>query len=85
MRCDSAVDTPGAYPSSMSAWRTQERTDSRLLASFPTTVPSAYLHPRFQGQEPPGFPGRFREPRPAGLPSVRESYLLTLPHSMGAK
>ena len=23
------------------------------------TVPSAYLHPRFQGQEPPGFPGRF--------------------------
>ncbi|TVS78279.1 hypothetical protein FPZ47_22565 [Mycobacterium helveticum] len=24
-----------------------------------TTVPSAYLHPRFQGQEPPGFPGRF--------------------------
>jgi hypothetical protein len=22
------VDTPGAYPSSMSAWRTQERTDS---------------------------------------------------------
>src|SRR5262249_18926429 len=28
IRCDSAVDTPGAYPSSMSAWRTQERTDS---------------------------------------------------------
>ncbi|MEM6107866.1 hypothetical protein AAHS21_16725, partial [Mycobacterium sp. 050272] len=25
----------------------------------PATVPSAYLHPRFQGQEPPGFPGRF--------------------------
>ena len=23
------------------------------------TVPWAYLHPRFQGQEPPGFPGRF--------------------------
>src|SRR4029077_3792810 len=23
------------------------------------TVPSAYLHPRFQGQEPPAFPGRF--------------------------
>jgi hypothetical protein len=21
--------------------------------------PSAYLHPRFQGQEPPAFPGRF--------------------------
>ena len=27
-----------------------------------TTVPSAYLHPRFQGQEPPGFPGRFNPP-----------------------
>ena len=27
-RWDSAVDTPAAYPSSMSAWRTQERTDS---------------------------------------------------------
>ncbi|PZT88872.1 MAG: hypothetical protein DI630_32860 [Gordonia sp. (in: high G+C Gram-positive bacteria)] len=26
------------------------------------TVPSAYLHPRFQGQEPPGFPGRFSVP-----------------------
>ncbi|KAA0109124.1 hypothetical protein CIW51_31675 [Mycolicibacterium sp. P9-22] len=23
------------------------------------TVPSAWLHPRFQGQEPPTFPGRF--------------------------
>ncbi|ART74431.1 hypothetical protein BTO20_38090 (plasmid) [Mycobacterium dioxanotrophicus] len=23
------------------------------------TVLSAYLHPRFQGQEPPAFPGRF--------------------------
>ncbi|TLH58482.1 hypothetical protein C1S80_19865 [Mycolicibacterium aubagnense] len=23
------------------------------------TIPWAYLHPRFQGQEPPGFPGRF--------------------------
>uniref|UniRef100_UPI0018CC06C5 arsenate reductase ArsC n=1 Tax=Mycobacterium paragordonae TaxID=1389713 RepID=UPI0018CC06C5 len=27
-----------------------------------TIVPSAYLHPRFQGQEPPGFPGRFTTP-----------------------
>ncbi|EIV59035.1 hypothetical protein MA3A0930R_0846 [Mycobacteroides abscessus 3A-0930-R] len=27
--------------------------------AYLATVPSAYLHPRFQGQEPPGFPGRF--------------------------
>ncbi|AFM19028.1 hypothetical protein Mycch_4318 [Mycolicibacterium chubuense NBB4] len=30
----------------------------------PQTVPSAYLHPRFQGQEPPTFPGRFKPPTP---------------------
>ncbi|WP_231107936.1 hypothetical protein, partial [Mycobacterium avium] len=31
------------------------------------TVPSAYLHPRFQGQEPPGFPGRFTGGAPAAV------------------
>ncbi|ARV81700.1 hypothetical protein BWK49_10760 [Mycobacterium intracellulare subsp. chimaera] len=31
------------------------------------TVPWAYLHPRFQGQEPPGFPGRFNRVLGGGL------------------
>ncbi len=37
IRWDSAVDTPGAYPSSISAWRTQERTDSIPYPSWRAT------------------------------------------------
>lgn len=45
-------------PSALAQPSPQSCTDG-WLASFPMTVPWAYLHPRFQGQEPPAFPGRF--------------------------
>jgi hypothetical protein len=55
-RCPTRRATPA--PSAPPQPSLQDCNDGSL-ASFPMTVPWAYLHPRFQGQEPPGFPGRF--------------------------
>ncbi|PND54160.1 hypothetical protein CRM90_29535 [Mycobacterium sp. ENV421] len=38
-------------------------------------IPWAYLHPRFQGQEPPGFPGRFNLRRRQSLRSFERVVL----------
>jgi hypothetical protein len=41
-----------------------------LLWASQALVPSAHLNPRFQGQEPPGFPGRFSR---RGRPRIRQA------------